>query len=222
MLFRGQNVFMDLSKSNFEGFVLAGGKSSRMGADKAFLKFDGETFLERAARALSPICRERVKVVINQNQKAKFEKKFPSVDFVFDVFPQRGALGGIHAALKNSGSVRAIMLACDLPFVTVEAIEILAKIALSAPENIAAVVPKQFDGRIQPLCAVYCVKDCLPEIEKLLNSEDAPSVRDFLKTVPTRLVEADELSLAGKSEFLFYNVNHPSDFESIKKMRTEK
>ncbi|HEY0050502.1 MAG TPA: NTP transferase domain-containing protein, partial [Pyrinomonadaceae bacterium] len=82
--------------TNFSGYVLAGGKSSRMKTDKAFLKLRGETFLERAVRALSRACGERVKIVINENQKAKFAKSFPSFDFVFDVFSERGALGGIQ------------------------------------------------------------------------------------------------------------------------------
>ncbi|HLM00422.1 MAG TPA: molybdenum cofactor guanylyltransferase, partial [Pyrinomonadaceae bacterium] len=145
---------------NFSGYVLAGGKSSRMGTDKAFLKSGGETFLERAARALSTGCGGRVKIVINEKQKAKFEKGFGSFEFVFDVFPECGALGGIHAALKNCESDFALILACDLPFVTAGAIRALTEIALNSNEDISAVVPKQLDGRIQPLCAVYKIKFC--------------------------------------------------------------
>ncbi|HEX8251049.1 MAG TPA: molybdenum cofactor guanylyltransferase, partial [Pyrinomonadaceae bacterium] len=137
--------------TNFSGYVLAGGKSSRMKTDKAFLKLGGETFLRRAAGALAPACHGRVKIVINENQKAKFEKSFPSFDFVFDLFPERGALGGIHAALKNCETECAIILACDLPLVTGEAIEALTKCVVS--EDIAAIVPTQPDGRFQPLCA---------------------------------------------------------------------
>lgn len=204
--------------TNFSGYVLAGGKSSRMKTDKAFLKLRGETFLERGVRALSSACGGRVKIVINENQKAKFAKSFPPVDFVFDIFPERGALGGIHSALKNSESDWAIILACDLPFVTKDTIETLAHIALNSPENTAAVVPKQPGGVIQPLCGVYRVEACLPAIEKILNNEDSPSVRDFLKTIPARLVEAAALASGGESEFLFFNVNRPADFESIGEM----
>jgi molybdenum cofactor guanylyltransferase len=198
-----------------EGFVLAGGKSSRMKTDKAFLKFGDDTFLERAVKALSPVCNEQIKVVINENQKAKFEKSFPSFGFVFDVFPERGALGGIHAALKNCERDWALILACDLPFVTAAAIKALANIVLNSAENIAAVVPKQSDGRIQPLCAAYRVKDCLSEIEKLLNDETSPPARRLLEIVPTRLIEPDELAPSEARDFLFFNVNRPSDFESI-------
>ena len=192
--------------------MLAGGKSSRMKTDKAFLKFSGETFLERAVSALAPACREQVKIVINVNQKAKFEESFPSFDFVFDLFPERGALGGIHAALKKCETEYAMILACDLPLVTKDAIEVLANIALNSPENTAAVVPKQPDGRIQPLCAVYKIKSCLPKIEELLEKENSVSMRDFLKLLSVRFVETNELST---DEKLFFNVNRPLDFESI-------
>lgn len=202
---------------NFSGYVLAGGKSSRMGTDKAFLKSGGETFLERAARALSTGCGGRVKIVINEKQKAKFEKGFGSFEFVFDVFPECGALGGIHAALKNCESDFALILACDLPFVTAGAIRALTEIALNSNEDISAVVPKQLDGRIQPLCAVYKIKFCLPKIEELLKKEISFSMRDFLKLIPVQLVETNEL-MTDKTADLFFNINRPSDFQKLKSM----
>src|SRR4051812_31514007 len=100
-----------MNSSQFSGFVLAGGKSSRMKTDKAFLQIGGETFLERAFNALAPTGGE-VKIVINEAQTEKFRLIFPALDFVFDIFPERGALGGIHAALKNCKSVYAVILAC--------------------------------------------------------------------------------------------------------------
>ena len=201
--------------TNFSGYILAGGKSSRMGTDKAFLKSGGETFLESAFNALSPTCGGRVKIVINETQKAKFKKAFASFAYVFDVFSERGALGGIHAALENCETEYAIILACDLPLVTAGTVKILARIALNSPENVAAVVPRQPDGRIQPLCAVYKTNSCLPKIRELLENENSVSMRDFLKLVPARFVETNELT-NDKAEDLFFNVNQPSDFQRLK------
>ncbi len=184
-----------------------------MKTDKAFLKIGGEMFLERAAGLLAPNCVE-VKIVINETQTEKFRLGFPSFDFVFDVFPARGALGGIHAALKNSNTDWAIILACDLPLVTADAIEKLLQIALNSPEDISAVVPKQSDGRVQPLCAVYRANDCLPKIEDLLEKKDSASVRSFLELAPVRYVEINELN-NNKQEDLFFNVNHPADFQKM-------
>jgi molybdenum cofactor guanylyltransferase len=194
----------------FSGYVLAGGKSSRMGTDKAFLKFDGETFLERAIRQLKTVCENRVKIVINEKQFAKFNERFPAFEYVFDVFPERGALGGIHAALRACETEFAIILAVDLPFVSTEAIEISARAAVSG--KFAAVVPEQLDGRPQPLCAVYRVNDCLPPLENLMNEKTTASVRDFLRLIAVRTIKQNELSA---DERIFFNVNRPRDFESI-------
>jgi len=194
--------FNDLS-----GFVLAGGKSSRMKTDKAFLKFKDETFLEHAFKTLAPLCKN-TKIVINKDQKTKFEKAFPGLDFVFDIYTMRGALGGIHAALKNCETKFALIMAVDLPFVTTEALEKLIGIS----DEVSAIVPRQNDGRLQPLCAVYRVGECLPHLEGLLARDISASAQYFLKLVSPKIVEADSLS---NTADVFFNVNDGQDFEII-------
>jgi molybdenum cofactor guanylyltransferase len=194
-------------KSNFTGFVLAGGKSSRMGADKFTLEIDGETFLEKAVNVLKPAC-QTVKIVLNPAQEVETIQPI-----VRDIYQMRGALGGIHAALKNCETKFAVILAVDLPFVTTGAIENLAAAALAA-NKFPAVVPRQPDGRFQPLCAVYRAKYCLPALEKLLGENDTASVRDFLDLILPKYIEASRLS---PDENLLFNVNFPADFASIKK-----
>lgn len=200
------------SNNKFEGFVLTGGKSSRMKTDKAFLKFNGETFLERAFKTLSPICEGRVKIVLNQNQSPE---NFSSFTYVRDIFPERGALGGIHAALVNSKSEWTIVLACDLPLVINETISDLSKIALDSAIHTAAIVPKQSDGRIQPLCAFYRSVWCLPRLEKLLQTENSASVRDFLNLISTAYTEINKPTFLNESPL--FNVNTPEDYKHLKK-----
>jgi molybdenum cofactor guanylyltransferase len=192
-------------ETDFTGFVLAGGKSSRMGADKFALPIAGETFLARAVYALSGVCR-KVKIVLNQTQT--FETNLP---IVRDIYPERGANGGIHAALRNCETEFAVVLAVDLPLVDREAIENLARFALSSPK-FSAIVPTQADGKPQPLCAVYRVKDCLAPLEKLLSENERASVRDFLEIISPKFVAARLLS--ADENFLF-NVNFPADYEKI-------
>lgn len=200
-------------ENKFEGFVLAGGKSQRMKTDKAFLQIGGETFLTRAVKTLSSTCKNRVKIVLNKTQTS-FIKRFPNqIPYIFDVYENRGALGGIHAALSDCQSGWAIILAVDLQLVTDEAIENLARIAFES-KDFAAVVPIQMDGRPQPLCAVYRVEDCLPKLGNLLKEPTSASVRDFLKLVPTRFIGQDELATNGRED-LFFNVNRPSDFQNL-------
>src|SRR5712664_4508691 len=136
------------------GFVLAGGKSSRMGGgpgnDKAFLEFDGQTLLDRALALMGAVC-DRVAIV---GDPAKFTK-YGSSDYesvVADIFPGCGPLAGIHAALLHSSAELNLMLAVDVPFVSQE---LLAFLFAEAGESDAIVtVPRSGKG-LQPLCAVY-------------------------------------------------------------------
>ena len=204
---------MTIFSEKFDGYVLAGGKSQRMKTNKAFLKIGGETFLTRAVKSLSFTCKNRVKIVLNKVRTNCIEIFPDKIPHIFDVYENRGALGGIHTALSDCQNEWAIVLAVDLPHVTSEVIENLSRIAFKS-KDFAAVVPIQTDGRPQPLCAAYCVKNCLPSLENLLEQTTCASVRDFLKLVPTRFVGQDELA-ANAGEDLFFNVNRPSDFQTL-------
>ncbi len=191
--------------NNFTGFVLIGGKSSRMGADKFALNLNGETFLERAVKTLKPIC-GNVKIVLNQTQNIE-----TNCEIIRDIFTERGALGGIHAALVNCETEFAVILAVDLPFVTTAAIEKLCQEILSEKE-FAAIVPQQSDGRFQPLCAVYRVKDCFPKVEETLSKIESASMLDLLETIDFQTINEENLA---EHENIFLNINFKCEYETI-------
>ena len=194
--------------NDFTGFVLAGGKSSRMGKDKFALLFNGKTFLERAVETLTKVCENRVKIVLNQKQIIETPQPI-----VRDVYENRGALGGIHAALKNCETKFAVILAVDLPFVTSETIEKLITFSLSSNKYLAF-VPRQIDSRAQPLCGIYRASYCLPTLEKLLEETDSASVKDFLELIYPRFIEQNKLANDSETD-IFFNVNAPKDFEKL-------
>ncbi|HVE58737.1 MAG TPA: molybdenum cofactor guanylyltransferase [Pyrinomonadaceae bacterium] len=194
-----------MNQDNFTGFVLAGGKSSRMGADKYSLETGGETFLARAVNVLRPVCKT-VKIVLNDDQDIETDQPV-----IRDIYKGHGAPGGIHAALKHCETKFAVILAVDLPNVSTGAIVNLTNIALASNKYIAF-VPRQTDGRPQPLCAVYRAKYCLPSLEKLLAENDSVSVKDFLDQILPKYIEAKRL---GADENLLFNVNSPDDFYTI-------
>lgn len=198
---------------NFSGFVLVGGKSLRMQTDKAFLEIGGATFVERAVKTLATVCENRVAVVLNQTQRHFIERLPADVAPVFDVFEDRGALGGVHAALTNCATKYALILAVDLPKVTPEALENLVNITLSS-NKFVAVVPRQTDGEAQPLCAVYHARYCLPALENLMKQNDSASVRDFLELVAPRYVNQNKLT-GDDAANIFFNVNQPADFQKL-------
>ncbi len=183
-----------------------------MGADKAFLKIGEKTFLENAVAGLSPHC-QNIKIVLNTSQTDFIAKLPADVSYIFDIYEKRGALGGIHAALKNCETKYAIILATDLPLITTDAIAKLTNIAL-ASNKFTATVPRQTDGRLQPLCAVYHARYCLPPLEKLLDENEPASARDFLQLIFPRLVDEEKLT-NDESKNIFFNVNEPTDFQQI-------
>ena len=199
-----------MSLSNFTGYILAGGESSRMKRNKAFLQIGGETFIENAARTLAPVCGE-IKVVLNKSQTHVIRKLPEQIPHIFDIYENRGALSGIHAAFNDCKTEFSVILAVDLPFVTSEVFAKLCKIAIEE-KNFTAVVPRQNDERFQPLAAIYKVKDSLPKIEKILADEKFFSVRDFLDRISVKVINQKELSDEQK---LFFNVNNPADFSQM-------
>jgi molybdopterin-guanine dinucleotide biosynthesis protein A len=189
-----------------EGFVLAGGASSRMGADKAGLSIGGETFVARAARALGTIA-SRVSVVSSRDEHAH-----TGLRVVPDIHAGAGALGGIHAALHACRAPWAAIVSCDLPFATGD---LFARLASFVSDERDAVAPVQPDGRIQPLCALYAVATCLPATGQMLAAgERRPRV--LLKRLRTRWVAPAEISDLPRAELFFTNVNTPDDYEQAK------
>src|SRR5215468_7120483 len=113
---------------SIDGFVLIGGRSSRLGEDKASLLFGGELLAVRAARTIQEAIEDcRVRLVAAGNEKKINSALLTGIPFVFDLYEGRGALGGVHAALANSQSEWSFVLACDYPFISAEFISLLKK-----------------------------------------------------------------------------------------------
>src|SRR5215213_2006318 len=187
-----------MAMNNIEAFILAGGASRRMGTDKSQLLIDRQTFTERIAETLSQVA-DSVALVGRQAGS--------SLPSVADVYQQWGALGGLHAALTACKYEWAIVVACDLPFVTAELFSFLAGMCLDHD----AVVPIQQDGRPQPLAALYRVDPCLQRATELIEAGRRRPL-DLLDVVNTRWVQFDELRNLAQPERFFVNINTPSDY----------
>ena len=124
-------------------FILAGGKSSRMGEDKAFLRLNGKSLLETARELVSHVC-GKVSVV---GDRARF-----GPEAIEDVYPDSGPLGGIHAALAATKSDLNLVIAVDTPFLEPKFLQWMLHRA--ATTHSIVTVPRLASG-FQPLCAVY-------------------------------------------------------------------
>jgi len=183
---------------DLQAFILAGGASSRMGTDKSLLPVEGQTFTERIAETLLTLT-GAVSVVGRQS-----DSSLPSVA---DVYPQWGALGGLHAALTACKCGWAIVVACDLPFVSAELFSFLAEKRMDHE----AVVPVQEDERPQPLAALYRVDPCRQRATELIEAGRRRPL-DLLEAVKTRWVSFAEIRNLDQAERFFVNINTPSDY----------
>ena len=195
-----------------EGFILVGGKSRRMGTDKSRLVLGGQSFVERIARELSAVT-SSVRVVGDNTA----ELKLPiNLQVAPDVYPEWGALGGVHAALTACSATWALVVACDFPFVTSELFWSLA----SGRDAFEAVTPIQKDGIPQPLCSLYRVEPCRRLAEQLIKSGERKPIA-LLQSVRTRWVLFSELSTLEGADCLLDNINTPEDFARVSKRGSE-
>jgi molybdopterin-guanine dinucleotide biosynthesis protein A len=221
------------------GIIVAGGRSSRMGQDKALLELQGATMLERTAAALQQVA-ERVIVVARDMQGYG-----PiGLETVPDIYPGLGPLSGIHAGLSASTTEWGIVVACDMPFVQPEVLRaLLAQTANGATvqettraqgkqgahreqapsggddllfqptEPTLQAVISSVDGRIHPLLAVYH-RSVLPSAEQCLRNGRL-RLTEWLNMLNVRYADAKDLQ--GVSEEMWqkavFNMNNPHDYQ---------
>jgi molybdopterin-guanine dinucleotide biosynthesis protein A len=193
---------------SIEGFILAGGKSSRMGTAKAELMIGGISMIDRAARVLSSIAAGGITVVGGPRNSTHGLLSIPDPDPVIGSELNTGAIVGVQAAFAAARGDWIAVLACDLPFVSGELLQMLARIDRT---GVDAVVPVQSDGFAQPLCALYKREPCQPVIYHLVNNSDR-SMRSLLSSIDTRFVNFQDLKALRNSENFFLNVNSPGDY----------
>ena len=183
------------------GFVVAGGRSRRMGRDKALLPWNGSTLLDHAVTRLRAVCGD---VRILSGALRRYEDRGLPVET--DAVPDAGPLGGIHAGLGGRREAAGLFLGVDLPFVTVDLLRRLLE--LSAGHD--AVVPLSSRGP-EPLCAVYR-STCLDPIRRRLAAGERKAT-SFWPDVDVLQAGAEHLAGLGPIDDLFRNVNTPADYE---------
>jgi molybdopterin-guanine dinucleotide biosynthesis protein A len=182
-----------------DAFILAGGASSRMGSDKSQLLINGQSFTQLIAHTLFEVTNS-VTLVGHNSENSRLK-------VALDVYRNWGALGGIHAALNACTTQWAIVVACDMPFVSAALIQRLAQ----KRHQSDATVPLQPDGRPQPLCALYRVEPCLALATELIETGHRRPL-DLLNSVKTCWIHFAELEDLDHSRNFFVNINTPEDY----------
>ena len=179
--------------------LLAGGKSSRMGKDKARLKLDGRLMvLQGIARKLLTISDE----VIVATDGRRYKNLNVRVKWVDDVYPGAGSLVGLYSGLKEASSDYALVVACDMPFLNLE----LLRYMIALPRDYDILTPRLGD-KIEPLHAIYS-RNCLPAIARLLEAGHKKIV-DLFSKVRVRYLSQEVVERYDPEHRSFFNINTP-------------
>lgn len=195
--------------------IQAGGRSSRMGADKAWLVIDGRPMIEHVLAATQTVA-ERLIIVIHPTnpQLAGYEQLATrwKAAVLFDEHDYRGPLGGIETALRQCSENEALLiLACDLPFLSEEFLRLLTHSHHAGKGDLT--VPLDEAGRPQMLAAVYAAT-CLPPISALLAADELKA-RLLQERVATREVSFAEYAHLPNARRFLVNVNTPEDYRRM-------
>jgi molybdenum cofactor guanylyltransferase len=206
------------------GFVQAGGGSTRFGSDKARIELAGKTMLQRTGELLAGVC-EDVAIVAAQG---KYDDALWPV--LADRWPGEGPLGGILTALLHLNQTRtaresdsparsrryeelAIILSCDMPFVTREFLAELRERAVSS--NALVVVPQSEIG-LEPLCACWNSR-AASDVQSAFDS-GVRRVTQAMKLLPMEVLDEAVWKRFDSNSRLFWNMNTPTDFDEARRL----
>ena len=183
--------------------VLAGGKSTRLGREKALELIGGESLIERVIGRVAPLSTEVI-LVMRPEQPTLPVLAQPKVKAVTDLYPGKGSLGGVYTGLHYSSSFHNLVVACDMPFLN----EALLRHLIELSPDFDVVIPL-VEGNTEPLHGIYS-KNCLVPIEALLKQGKLRIV-DFFPSVRVRYVDATELNRFDPQHLSFFNINAEED-----------
>jgi molybdopterin-guanine dinucleotide biosynthesis protein A len=189
------------------GVVLAGGKSSRMGFNKALIEFGGRRLIDATVERLSELFSE---VLIIANNLELYS--YLGVRVIPDLIPDSGSLGGIYTGLSAAAHSKGFFAACDMPFLSADLIALL----VGETDDWDVVVPR-VAGELQPLHAVYR-KTCLPFIKEAIDAGKF-KIAGFFPKVKVSTIEEPALRAVDPDLLGLVNVNTPPDLERAEAIR---
>ncbi len=189
---------MKKNSSKYSGILLAGGKSSRMGEDKAFIKFGDRYLYEYSLSVLKKFSGD----ILLSSSNPRFDHR--EYERTEDEILNLGPIGGIYSCLKKIKCNSAIVLPCDLPLINRKIIELI--IAESADFQITVALNPQ--NLPEPLIGIYSIS-VVPVIEKMIRSQNY-KLQDLLKKSKSNLVKIPEAY-----HETFININSPGDYNQL-------
>lgn len=190
--------------------ILAGGKSTRIGRNKALLDFGGEPLIGRICRILREAFDH---VFVSANDEDTY--KFLGVPVIPDSFPGAGSLAGIHSGLLACASQHCFFAACDMPFINIDLVRHLHRVI----DDHDVIIPVSNVG-YEPLHAFYS-RRCVTYIEDQIKQGELKII-DFFPLVNVREVPGEEIHLYDPEEISYWNINTTDKYELARRRLEEK
>lgn len=192
--------------------ILAGGRSSRLGRDKALQVVGGKPLIQWAVDRLATISTEII-IANARGEEIPCSSKVRS-NTVADIYPGKGPLAGIYSGLIAASSPRAIVVSCDTPFVSVGLLEYMIQTCPGSD----IVVPRMKE-KVEPLCAVYS-KDCVNPIQELLERNELKII-ELYPMVTVRYIEEAEIDRFDPEHLSFFNINSQADLDKARSLAAD-
>jgi molybdopterin-guanine dinucleotide biosynthesis protein A len=189
--------------------VLAGGKSLRLGRDKAFEIIGDDSLIERVTHRLAFFSSQIIVVAAEKRLIPLLSHLTAKV--VVDLYPGKGSLGGVYTGLTVSDSLHNLVVACDMPFLSSALLDHIIQLS----PGFDLVIPR-VGGMLEPLHAVYS-KNCLTPMEQLLQ-QDRLRIGKLSDLVKVRYVENDEIDRFDPEHLSFLNINTETDLERAREL----
>jgi len=192
--------------------ILAGGKSSRLGRNKALQVIDGKSLIQRVIDRLAMLSTEIIIVTAHGKEIPCYSTV--EIKTVADIYPEKGPLVGIYSGLVSSSGSRAIAVGCDTPFLSVSLLKYMTQIC-----SVYDVVVPRVKNKLEPLCAVYS-KNCSGPIQKLLEQNEL-KIDKLFSMVKVKYVEEDVVNRFDPKHLSFFNINSQPDLDRAGKLAAE-
>jgi molybdopterin-guanine dinucleotide biosynthesis protein A len=186
------------------GLVLAGGRSHRMGRNKAFLELDGQPLIDVVIQRVARVCTEVLVVASDADIYAGL-----GVPVVADRFRGVGVLGGLHAGLAAASHQLALAVGCDMPFLD----PVLLRAFTDWADGADVAILRRGEW-VEPLHAVYR-RTCLPGMEAAIRAGER-RVISFFPKVNVRYVTAEMIRPFDPQLRSFRNINTPEEWEAVR------
>ncbi len=193
--------------------ILAGGKSSRLGRNKALQVIEGKSLIQWVIDRLAILSTEII--IATAHGKAIPCSSAVEIKTVADIYHGKGPLVGIYSGLIASSSSRAIVVGCNTPFLSVGLLEYMTQLC----STFDVVVPR-IGKKVEPLCAVYS-KNCLVPMQGLLEQNEL-RISALFSMVRVRYIEEAEINRFDPEHLSFSNINSQDNLEKARKRAARK